>query len=305
MSPARHRPPVALFAYRRDEHLRRTLEALRRNNGAAETELTVFADGPRDDADVHNVARVRSVLLEIPGFAGVRVVERRHNLGLARNVLAGVDEILETNESVVVLEDDMLTSVHFLDYMRDALRRYADDDRVVSVHAYQLPLKEKLPETFFLPGADCWGWGTWGRAWRSFQREGPALLRELEQRGLSRAFDFGGAYPYTHMLRDAVAGRVDSWAILWYASAFLQGQLTLYPGRSLVQNIGNDGTGRHGGRSTAFDTPLNDRPVDVAAIPIVADALARDLMARQLVQGRSGGIPGRMRRLVARLVSRQ
>jgi hypothetical protein len=60
------------------------------------------------------------------------------------------------------------------------------------------------------------------------------------------------------MLRDTLAGRVDSWAVRWYASAFLAGMYTLYPNRSLVRNRGNDGTGTHSGVSDRYEVPVAD-----------------------------------------------
>ena len=46
---------------------------------------------------------------------------------------------------------------------------------------------------------------------------------------------------------DQIAGKNNSWAIRWYASAFLANKLTLYPGQSLVSNIGGDGSGTNHG----------------------------------------------------------
>lgn len=48
------------------------------------------------------------------------------------------------------------------------------------------------------------------------------------------------------MLEDQIRGKNNSWAIRWYASAFLKNKLTLYPKNSFVKNIGVDGSGTHG-----------------------------------------------------------
>ena len=47
------------------------------------------------------------------------------------------------------------------------------------------------------------------------------------------------------MLKDQVEGKIDSWAIRWYVSAFLKNMITLYPGQSYVQNIGFSKEGTH------------------------------------------------------------
>ncbi len=42
--------PITFFVYNRPEHTRQTLEALSKNELANESELYVFADGPKDDS---------------------------------------------------------------------------------------------------------------------------------------------------------------------------------------------------------------------------------------------------------------
>jgi hypothetical protein len=148
------------------------------------------------------------------------------------------------------------------------------------VHAYSYPTRDPLPETFFLQGADCWGWGTWARAWARFEPDGAKLLDALRRRRLTRHFDFGGRYPYTQMLEDQIAGRNNSWAIRWHAACYLDGLLTLYPGRSLVENIGNDSSGTHCATTDALSRAPTERHVNVGAIPVEPSEAARLAFAR-------------------------
>lgn len=266
--------PIALFVYNRPEHTMRTLTALAANELAAKSDLFVFSDGPRNEQVADGVRRVRELAGTISGFRSVTVVERQENFGLSRSVISGVTDLVEKYGRVVVLEDDLVISPYFLRYMNDALELYANDERVISVHGYVYPVQGELPETFFLRGADCWGWGTWKRGWDLFETDGARLLKELKKRRLTREFDFDNSYPYTRMLERQVRGENDSWAIRWYASAFLGGKLTLYPGRSLVQNIGNDASGTHSGRYDHFHVALTDMPVKLDTIAIEASGSA-------------------------------
>ena len=239
--------PIALFAYNRPDHVRRTVEALQRNAGAVTSDLHVFSDAPRNPAAAEGVALVRDYIRRIDGFGTVEIVERERNLGLARSIVDGVTRLCHARGKVIVVEDDLITSPSFLGFMNDALAFYEGDSRVISIHGYCYPIAD-LPETFFLRGADCWGWATWKRGWDLFEPDGRKLLIELRRRSLTDDFDFDGSYPYTRMLEDQTHGKNESWAIRWYASAFLLNKLTLYPGSSLVQNIGADGSGIHGQR---------------------------------------------------------
>lgn len=223
------------------------------NGLAQESELWIFSDGPRTEADFVKVQELRSYLITITGFRAIHLIERKNNMGLAASIIAGVSELCDRFGRIIVVEDDIITAPFFLEFMNEALELYADTDEVVSIHGYVFPLAKMLPETFFLKGADCWGWATWKRGWKLFKPDGVELLEQLERRGLSREFDFDNNMGYTQMLRDQIAGKVNSWAIRWYASAFLENKLTLYPGISLVQNIGHDGSGVHCGVSNTFD----------------------------------------------------
>lgn len=299
MSPA----PIALFTYARPTHTARTVEALLRNDLAAESDLIVFSDAARAPAHEPRVAEVRAYLRQIAGFRSVTVHERPRNLGLSRSIIGGVGQVLQAHERLIVLEDDMVTSPHFLRYMNEGLARFADDERVISVHGYVYPVKQPLPEAFFLPGADCWGWATWRRGWRLFNPDGQALLDELTRRRLLDAFDFNGSHPYSDMLRSQIAGSNDSWAIRWYASAFLASKLTLYPGRSLVHNIGNDSSGTHADATDIHDTDLSSTPIDLRAVAVEPSRQAQAAFEAFFRQS-AGGLLQRAVRGARRVMSR-
>ncbi|HUZ06596.1 MAG TPA: glycosyltransferase [Candidatus Paceibacterota bacterium] len=271
MKPA----PIALFAYNRPDHLARTLEALSRNEPASDSHLFVFCDGPRSPSDAKMVQAVRDHVGGITGFKSLQIVQRQENLGLAQSIILGVTLLCNEFGRVIVVEDDLVTSPYFLRYLNEALALYEKDSEVISIHGYVYPVKTSLPDTFFIKGADCWGWATWKRGWDFFNPDGTKLLAELEARKLTREFDFNDTYAYTQMLRDQIAGRNNSWAIRWYASAFLQNKLTLYPGRSLVRNIGLDSSGVHCDSTNSFDVEIANQPVTLQKLPALENAEAR------------------------------
>ncbi len=280
--------PIALFVYNRPWHARQTVEALQRNSLAGQSDLFIFSDAPKRPDAAEAVRQVRDYIRTISGFKSLQIIERPHNFGLAKSIIEGATCLSEQFGRFIVLEDDIVTSPHFLAYMNDALERYADDERVISIHAYVYPVARALPEAFFLPGADCWGWASWRRGWKLFNPDGQFLLDELRRRKLTGAFDFNGAYPYSKMLEGQIKGTNDSWAVRWYASAFLAGKLTLYPGRSLVNNIGNDSSGTHCGDSHSFDAALSKTPIDLSSINVEASAPAREAFEDYFKQSNGG-----------------
>ena len=282
------RPPIALFVFNRLVHTIHTIEALQKNHGARESTLYIYSDGPRSDADAEGVAEVRSYVKAVTGFADVILVERERNLGLACSLISGIDEVLDAHESIIVLEDDLITSPHFLQFMYDALRCYEHEEQVVAIHGYSFPLGIPLPDTFFVRYTGCWGWGTWRRGWDLFETDGKKLLEQLQRLQITKSFDKNGSYPFTRMLEDQVSGKVDSWAIRWHAATFLKNKLTLYPGVSMVKNIGHDGSGVHCGKSTFYDVGLTDEGVNVYPIPVREDMRVAGSLEAYNRRGHSG-----------------
>lgn len=292
--------PIALFVYKRPWHTRQTVEALQKNQLADASNLTVFSDGPRAEADKEKVLEVREYLKTITGFNSVTVIERKQNLGLAQSIISGVTEIINKYGWIIVLEDDLVSSPYFLKFMNEALEFYKDEEKVISIHGYIYPVKTRLPETFFLRGADCWGWATWKRGWDLFEEDGTKLFHELKKKKLMKEFDINGAYPYSKMLENQIKGENDSWAVRWYASAFLKDKLTIYPGRSLIYNIGADKSGTHCGKTNVYNTEITVEPVPVRQIPIEENVFALKEIERYF-RSLKAGIVDRIKNKVFRL----
>ena len=236
--------PIALFVYNRPWHTRQAVDSLLSNPGAAQSPLYIFSDAPRGVAASQAVATVRSYLRSIAGFKTVTIIERETNFGLARSIIDGVTRLCEEYGRVIVMEDDLVTSPHFLSYMNDALARYENEDRVMQIAGYMFPMELDIHEdALLLPFISSWGWATWHRAWQHFDVEAKGYKKLVKERTLKKQFDLDGHYGYFKMLRAQQQGKADSWAIRWYLSVFLVNGLALYPKKTLVRNLGFDGSG--------------------------------------------------------------
>ena len=267
--------PIALFVYNRLDHTEQTVSALKRNLLAEESDLIVFSDASKNSNSDEKVKAVRAFIKSITGFKSLTIVERAHNFGLANSIIDGVTNLCNEYGQVIVLEDDLVTSPYFLKYMNNALDYYRDEEQVISIHGYIYPVKAKLPETFFLRGADCWGWATWKRGWDLFEPDGEKLLAGINAQNIRKEFNYDGSYDLVGMLYSQIKGEVDSWAIRWYASAFVKNKLTLYPGESLVLNIGNDGSGTHCGTTEMFTSRLTKYELKLVKIAVFESSEAR------------------------------
>ena len=273
--------PILLFVYNRPEHTRRCIESLLKNSLAFESNLFIYADGAKDSTQQEAVNEVRNYIRNIQGFKQITLMERSENWGLARNIIDGVTTQVNRYGKVIVLEDDLVVAPYFLQFMNEALEVYKDEPKVGHIQACDFTQDTTLPDTFLIKWTGSWGWATWDRAWKHFNPNGKELLQELEERKLTRIFDFNGKYGFTRMLRRQIEGKNNSWAIRWNASLFLKDILSLNVGRSLVQNEGFDGSGTNCGGGGLYASHLYLQPLPITKIlPIKENKEARQAFVR-------------------------
>ncbi len=153
--------PILLFVYNRPEHTHRLITSLLANREAAESPLIIYADQARNETDRLHVEEVRTYLRSLKGFGNITLVERTENWGLARNIIDGVTTQLARYGRVIVLEDDLVVSPYFLQFMNEALETYKDEERVGHIQACDFTQDPSLPDTFLIKWTGSWGWATW------------------------------------------------------------------------------------------------------------------------------------------------
>lgn len=248
--------PIVLFTYNRLWHTKQTVEALQKNELASKSELFIFSDGWKSEKDKPKVLEVREYLKTIDGFKKVHVIERDKNWGLANNIIDGVTQVVNEYGKIIVLEDDILTSPYFLRFMNEALERYKDKERVFGVNSYAFPIKkEGLPSAYFLRFFACWGWGTYARSWKLFKKD-PNKLIKIFTKEMIKEFDFDNSGMFWSQVVANKKGKINTWAIFYYATVFLHDGLFLTPRESFTQNIGHDETGTHCGKTDCFNSNL-------------------------------------------------
>jgi len=250
-----------LFVYNRPLHTRQTVEALQKNDLAKDSDLVIFSDAPKNAEAVEAVREVREYIGTVTGFKTITIVERDRNWGLANSIIDGVTSVVNKHGRIIVLEDDLITSPFFLDFMNAALENYKEDEKVMHISGYMFPIDNAgLPETFFLRTASCWGWATWDRAWMHFEKNPERIMGEYTKQTINR-FNLDGAYDFWTQVELNAAGVMDTWAIFWYESVFKEGGLCLHPKYSMVKNIGHDATGEHCRDTDTFGVQLANKTI--------------------------------------------
>lgn len=239
--------PIALFVYNRPEHTRRTVDSLRANVLARQSDLLVFADGPKNDSAVSGIGEVRKLIRAINGFKSVTIIEREKNLGLSKSVISGVTQLCNDYGRAIVVEDDVLTAPDFLEFVNQGLQRYENDPTVFSIGAFNLPIV--LPETYLYDAFlsyrfFCWGWGTWKDRWEKADWSVKDFQEFKADPAKQRRFNLGGD-DLSWLLALQMKGKIDSWDTIWAYTHSKYSSFSLLPVASKAYNIGLDGTGVH------------------------------------------------------------
>ncbi|KAE8544179.1 glycosyltransferase family A protein [Marinobacter nauticus] len=259
--------PIIVFAYNRPDHLQQTLDHLAEADGARESDLWIFCDGPKRGADSTRVKATRKVAQDsawAERFRLVRIETSQKNKGLARSIIGGVSMVLEDAGRVIVVEDDVLVAPDFLRFMNDCLKFYENDQNVGSVTGFS-PFAEQPSDyekdVMAIPRNCSQCWGTWADRWREVDWDARDAGLLWSNSSLRRRFNTAGN-DRVDRLRRQLEGKIDSWSIRFGLWQTLSGRHTIYPLHNRVYNIGYDGSGVHTrhGQNVNFGTALEAHP---------------------------------------------
>ena len=253
--------PVVLFVYNRLDHTMNVIDSLKKNLYAKETDLYVFSDAAKNENNVDKVNAVREYIRSADWkeyFHSVTVIEAEENKGLAKSIIGGVTDILKKYEKVIVVEDDLVLSPYFLNYMNGALDYYKDVPDVWSISGYSFPMKslKNYPhDVFYSYRGSSWGWATWLDRWVKTDWEVKDYEKMMQDKKWQKRFKRGGA-DLTGMLRLQMEGKINSWAVRWVYTQSNLDMYTVYPKKSYILNDGCDGSGTNSGTHSELNTDI-------------------------------------------------
>jgi glycosyltransferase involved in cell wall biosynthesis len=256
--------PIAVFCYNRPDHLKRTIEGLKLCRLADQSPLIIFSDGSKSAKDTKAVQEIRDYLPTVEGFASVTLHFSEQNKGLAHAIIEGVSQILETSNTIIVLEDDMLTATDFLEYMNDALHTYEHRHDIFSVSGYSppIPFPSSYDNDVYLAArTSSWGWATWKDRWQKAVWQFDYFDSLRKNGALKQQITRGGEDLWPMFIKQQL-GVIDSWSIRWTFTQALHNGFSVYPVYPKIKNIGTDGSGTNFTSSTRYyDVELNEKKI--------------------------------------------
>lgn len=257
--------PISIPVYRRKDHLEKCISALLLSPLAKETILYLFSDYPRE-GDEKAVFALREMILKIVGFKEVVIVERTSNMGI-QNIVEAMEVPLKTHGSVIYLEEDIVVSPGFLEYMNEALNKYKHNSDIFSVTGYAMPcsvedgaLRVKASSIF-----TAWGCGLWNSKYQKFRNyliEGDPLSRMKSNKKLKYSLMYWHSITQYFIYKEKCSSKklTPDMAIGFYI--WHKKLLQVFPTRSLVSNQGMDGTGWNCGVTNRYNSKIISHGLD-------------------------------------------
>jgi hypothetical protein len=239
--------PVLILAFNRPEMTKILIRAL----SITRPKQVYFAvDGPRNGnlKDLELVAEVQKMATEFDWPCELHTLFRNENLGLKKAVIEAIDWIFETQEYAVILEDDCHPIPAFFEFCAKNLAKYEHDERVMQISGNCfLPIsKENCGSYYFSTINDIWGWATWKRAWKLFERTVPHSNSRDIQKKLNEYFESKQvANWFTRYIAEADSNDSQVWSTQWTLTLINNRGYTIVPQTNLVENVGFNSDATH------------------------------------------------------------
>lgn len=235
---------IAIFTYNRPSHLRRVLIAL---EDYKIEKIVVFIDGPKNLTDKICQEEILFMLRSNKKIKS-KIYLNKKNIGLANSIMNGLKIMSKNYKSFIVLEDDCVPRKHFFKFMNKCLKVYELNNSVGAICGYQLPeIHQALSKTIKAVGLrnfSSWGWATWSKKWKNY------LNHELN-------YETNNFKINSKILKIINKKNVDKkkiWTLKYITYSNLNTNFFVFPNKSLIKNIGFDGSGVNSKSTLMFNT---------------------------------------------------
>lgn len=254
--------PVVLIVYNRPKHLLKTLNSLKKNPECKYTDLFIFSDGFKNDndQDQKKVLKVRKLIRKVNFFRKKKIIEKKENLGLKKIIIDSINYVMNKKSKVIVLEDDIIVSKFFLNFMNTALNKYRPIKKIwhISAWNYSISVKSSDSDAFFIKNMNCWGWGTWKNRWKKIKIN-PKFFEKKFTKKDKYLFNLNNSFENFSQITRNAEKKISTWAIFWNATIFLNNGLCLNPVKSFTINIGQDASGTNTVNPQLLNNRLNNK----------------------------------------------
>lgn len=192
--------------------------------------LYIVTDLPRNEMDEGYQEVIRNIILSYKNKINIVTVSPTTHLGISKIVDFGLDTIFQSEDRLIILEDDTIPSLSFFDFCNLALNKYQDDRSISSIMGTNL-LANNIHTGCFTShfGFPYWGWATWKSRWTEMPKTD--IFFELMPSNNEKLNEILTTFSVTKGLNI-------SWDVRWSIYQYMHNLLVLLPDVNLVSNEG-------------------------------------------------------------------
>lgn len=238
--------PITIPTLCRYEHFKRCVHSLSNNTHADKTELIIGLDYPLKEEHQKGYKQILEYIPTIKGFKTVTVFKREKNYGASANNLALREYAFSKYDACIFSEDDNEFSPCFLDFMNQALEKYKDENKIVSICGFLSPKYYNLSKNIvFQKGTSAYGLGIWKHKEILFQSIPYTYWVDMTKE-MKRSWKIFLHCPGLYQMLDIMIKRNAQWGDVMRSCHQIENDLyQIAPYKSMVRNWGNDGSGLH------------------------------------------------------------
>ena len=238
--------PVLFLTFNRLETTKQVFAEIQQ---ARPPRLYLVSDGARVNqiGEVEKVTAVREYLLtNINWKCELIVLFRDTNLGCKESVADAITWFFEHEEMGIILEDDCVPAQSFFRFCQFCLNLYKNDTRVgmITGTSYLNDEVDSSDDYFFSKYTSIWGWATWRRAWKHYDKDILDWPKVKKEKLLNAVFPWDASMSqyFTQYYDRIYRGEIDTWDAQWGYVCRIESMLSVMPYKNLISNIGYVGS---------------------------------------------------------------
>lgn len=239
--------PVVFIIFNRPEATEKVFEQIAE---VKPTKLMVVADGPRPNrqGEEEQCKAARAVIEKVDWDCEVLKNYSDVNLGCKNRIASGIDWAFEQVPEAIILEDDCLPHPTFFPFCEELLERYRDNETVSMIcgASHQLGRQRGEDSYYFSRFMPVWGWASWRRAWRHYDRNASCWPSFRDSGALQNIVGSRSELKRWNEIFQAVYdARIDTWDYQLILAAWRNGMVSVIPNVNLISNIGFNADASH------------------------------------------------------------
>jgi hypothetical protein len=255
--------PVIFMVFKRPDTTEKVFEVIRQ---AKPPKLLVIADGARSHkvGELEKCAAVRSIIDRVDWECKVFKNYADANMGCKHRISSGLDWAFSLVEEAIILEDDCLPHPTFFRFCEEILEKYRNTEPVMMVCGTNIlgEWKSDHQSYCFSHYSTCWGWATWRRAWQHYDIDMRLWLKPEGKEKIQKILGDRKHYKtWEEIFNSAYTDEIDTWAIRWLLTRWMNSGLSVIPAINLISNIGFGEESSHTTDSTSEVSNLTTQTI--------------------------------------------